>query len=152
MADDEATRSRRKRRHAAGDHSDCNPVRCRARRAEPNAPGRTDPGLPDDTGDAPSAAQRLVGFLATQNLQPSDPADVIACLALILATRLDRGEVDAVRASHEIAHMVSDIAQRAPEGASSLDEVRAQYWVRRMSDYAGELRAAAGTGPELPWD
>jgi hypothetical protein len=88
VADDDAVRSRRKRRHAQGDHSSCLPTRCRALGA---------PATPKAGDTSPLAAAVLEEF-------PShDPMSRALALRLVeLAAGPGVGGVSAVKALAEL--------------------------------------------------
>lgn len=120
VAETDAVRSRRKRRHAAGDHSQCVPGRClRAPQQAPPDPVAVDSGEAR-WGQATRAAVETISALA---YEPGDPRWLISVTTIRLAQAFDKSPTPALAA--EIRRNVTWLVTEDNQPADVLDEIRA---------------------------
>jgi hypothetical protein len=128
MADSNAERQRRKRLHASGDHSQCDPRRCAAGRAPLNGHGAE--------SDPVSVSANLAAFVAALNLAPADPKAAMAAVALKLAARFD--ESPSERLAHEVVSIIRSLMEFPGQPGDGLDLLRAKRYARRAERLMGE--------------
>jgi hypothetical protein len=130
MADSDALRARRSKRHKAGDHSLCRVDRCPAVVARQPA------------GAVEAAVSRL---LAPLTFGDDDPRAVTAAVALRYARWMDAPRPPASPAAlgrsleAALAHVVES-ADRSPD---FIDGIRADMWARRLAETLAAIRDVA---------
>jgi len=122
MADSNAVIQRRKRLHAAGDHSMCSAARCDAVRygLPPEVPV-VDLDLPEGWGPAAKAALQM---LAVMPYDADDPRYLIMRTTLALARVFDRAPTAALSA--ELRRNIAYLTLGMTEIADALDERRSR--------------------------
>lgn len=141
MADDEATRSRRKRAHARGDHSLCG-ARCRQRLplaaeaaepvAEASPAGDTSPG---------GIEQAVAAYVAALPFAASDPRAILGQLAVKLARHVD-GAVSLPAAVRELRVVLAQIAEVPGQPAGQVDEIRLRRAQRLLDTMLAQIGKA----------
>ena len=120
MAESDAIRSKRKRMHAQGDHSECRPDRC------PQAP--LDPGAPLDLGDRGQeygpVTQVALTALSAMGFPEDDPRFAVAVLTLRLAEAFDRAPTAALNA--QIRQNLTWLRYEAGIDPDKVAEIRAR--------------------------
>lgn len=131
----DATRKRRSRLHAAGDHAACLPGHCAiAGEAQRLAAG--------------SVSASVAGFLAGLSaFEDDDPRAVTAALCVRLAGMVDNATSGAnmSNVSTTLSALVRDLAAHPSGPASALDKVKLSA---RLKFLAGDLDAATITGAQ----
>jgi hypothetical protein len=146
MADTGAERSRRARKHKAGDHAGCDPKRCREARADvelapvPSSSGVRPvmalPSLPDDDqgDDAPQRGGielSVEAYVTALGFAEGDPRAILGEIAVRLAKRVDEsGALPA--AVRELRVLLAQISEDPAGPAGKVDEVRLQRAHRRL--------------------
>lgn len=136
MADSAAERQRRAYAHKRGNHSLCDPARCRAARggdgAEPEEPAPV-PAVPEpDPEKAAGGIEKAVAsFVESLGYPDDDPRAILGQVAVQLARRVDEsGALPA--AVRELRVLLAQIAEVPNGGAGPVDEVRLQRSRRRL--------------------
>lgn len=136
MPDSPAERQRRAYAHKRGNHSMCNPARCRARRgvdeAVPAEPAPVPAVAEPDPGTVPGGIEKAVtAFVGSLGYPEGDPRAILGQVAVQLAKRVDEsGALPA--AVRELRVLLAQIAEVPNGGPGSVDEVRLQRSRRRL--------------------
>lgn len=142
MADSAADRQRRSRAHKRGDHSLCDPDRCRdARRAgvppkpapEPVPVVEPAPGPVFVDAAPPGGIEVAVAaYVATLGYKPGDPRSILGTIAVRLAKRVDdSGALPA--AVRELRVLLAQIGEVPNGEAGPVDETRLKREERRIA-------------------
>lgn len=136
MADSAAERQRRSYAHKRGDHSLCDPDRCRALRtdeaAAPEEPAPVPAVTEPDPETTPGGIEKAVtAFVASLGYPDGDPRAILGQVAVQLAKRVDEsGALPA--AVRELRVLLAQIAEVPNGGPGPVDEVRLQRTRRRV--------------------
>jgi hypothetical protein len=130
MADSNAERSRRKRLHAAGDHSECT-ARCPAGRM------RLAPVPPPALPAAGSIADAVLDFTAACKFAPEDARTPIAHLAVRLARQCD-ADPENMRAAAELGRLLAWLSEHPASPPDAIDEIQARRLARRAGSMLRE--------------
>jgi len=135
-ADSQALRSRRCRRHKAGDHSLCDASRCRGARDV-----RDVNEVRAVTGD--SAAVALAELLETVPFPEGDPRAVLSVIAARLAAAFDERQTPGL--ARELRHVLGVIMEHPNEAADRIDELKARRAARLVDGIIdANLRGVSG--------
>ena len=132
MADSAALRNRRKRLHAAGNHSICREGRCQS------------VAMPDGRVAGPGMVEQAVrAFMATMPFEEGDPRGVSSVVAVRLAQIVDQeGSPLAAKECQYIVHNL-DAFRELPYG-SAIDDIRAHRHAEALDKVMAELQRTLG--------
>lgn len=143
MADDPALWARRSRAHRAGDHSMCDPGRCREAAGVRAGDARDERASRDGERHAGGVTAAVTAFVDALAIQPGDTRAPIAATLLRLAEAIDDGRADHMPGlTREFRMQLSWLSEMQAEG-DQLDELRARRAQRRVSDLLGAIGGSA---------
>lgn len=148
MATSPAERQRRSRAHKRGDHSLCDPSKCRGDVAAPAlqrtrtpaaAPVSAPPALPvpdlpvadPEERQAGPIEQAVTAYVVKLGFDEDDPRGILGAICVRIAQRIDEGGAQAA-AIKELRGMLAQITEVPNQEAGPVDEVRLRRSLRRL--------------------